>query len=82
MEETKDMYRDLVEFVVKSLVDNPDAVVVNEVEGQSSIVLEVSVNSNDMGRLIGKRGRVINAIRTLTQIQGARHGKRVSVEVV
>jgi predicted RNA-binding protein YlqC (UPF0109 family) len=81
-EETLHMYKSLVEYVVKSLVDDPDSVVVTEVEGQSSIVLEVTVNSEDMGRLIGKKGRVINAIRTLTQVQGARHGKRISVEVV
>lgn len=76
------MSKELVEYVVKSLVDDPDSVVVTEVEGQSSVVLEVSVNTNDMGRLIGKKGRVINAIRTLTQVQGARLGKRISVEVV
>ncbi|MDJ0757693.1 MAG: KH domain-containing protein [Ardenticatenaceae bacterium] len=76
------MSKELVEYVVKSLVDDPESVVVTEVEGQSSVVLEVSVNTNDMGRLIGKKGRVINAIRTLTQVQGARLGKRISVEVV
>lgn len=76
------MYKDLVEYVVKNLVDYPDAVEVTEVEEPSVILLEVSVNPDDMGRLIGKRGRVINAIRTLTKVQAERAGKRISVELV
>lgn len=76
------MYKDLVEYIVKALVEYPEQVTVTEVEGQTSIVIEVSVAQDDMGRLIGRKGRVINAVRTLTQVQGARHGKRVAVEVV
>ncbi len=76
------MYQDLVEYIVKSLVDNPEDVRVTEVEGASSIVLEVTVADIDVGRVIGKKGRVINAIRTIMQVQGARQGKRVSVEVL
>lgn len=75
------MYKDLVEFVVKNLVDYPDAVEVTEEEESSMVLLEITVNPDDMGRLIGKRGRVINAIRTLTQVQATRDGKRISVEV-
>ena len=76
------MYKDLVEYIVKALVEYPDNVNVTEVETRSSIVLEVSVAGDDMGRLIGKKGRVINSIRSLTQVQGARQGKRISVEVI
>ncbi len=76
------MYKDLVEYIVKALVEYPDHVKVTEVEGKSSIVVEISVAQDDMGRLIGKKGRVINSIRTLTQVQGARQGKRITVEVV
>ena len=76
------MYQDLVEYIVKSLVDNPDDVRVTEVEGSSAIVLEVTVAEADVGRVIGKKGRVINSIRTIIQVQGARQGKRVSVEVL
>lgn len=76
------MYQNLVEYIVKSLVDNPDDVRVMEVEGASSIVLEVTVAEADVGRVIGKKGRVINSIRTILQVQGARQGKRVSVEVL
>ena len=76
------MYQDLVEYIVKSLVDNPEDVRVTEVEGASSIVLEVKVNDLDVGRVIGKKGRVINSIRTIMQVQGARQGKRISVEVL
>lgn len=76
------MYTDLVEYIVKSLVDNPDKVTVSEMSGQSSIVIEVSVADDDMGRVIGKSGKVINAIRTIVQVPGAREGKRISVEIV
>ncbi|MCB0032556.1 MAG: KH domain-containing protein [Anaerolineales bacterium] len=76
------MYRDLTEFIVKSIVDEPDAVRVTEMESRNNIVLEVSVADDDMGRVIGKGGRVINAIRTLVQIPGARADKRISLEIV
>ncbi len=76
------MYKDLVEYIVKALVEYPDHVKVTEVEGKSSIVVEITVAQDDMGRLIGKKGRVINSIRTLIQVQGARQGKRITVEVV
>lgn len=76
------MYRDLTEFIVKSIVDEPDAVKVTEIESRNNVVLEVSVADDDMGRVIGKGGRVINAIRTLVQIPGARADKRISLEIV
>jgi uncharacterized protein len=76
------MFKELVEYVVKSLVDYPDEVSVNEVEGQSAIVLELHVAESDVGRVIGKGGRVINSIRAIVQVLAAKHGKRVSLEVV
>lgn len=76
------MFKDLVEYIVKSLVDNPDDVVVDEISGASSIVLELQVAESDTGRVIGRNGRVINAIRNIVQALAAKEGKRVSVEVV
>ncbi len=74
--------KDLVEYVVKSLVESPDDVSVAEIEDSAETVLELTVAGPDMGRIIGKSGRVINAIRTLAQVAAAKQGKRVSVELV
>ena len=74
--------KDLVEYVVKSLVELPDEVSVAEFDDESTTVLELTVAGSDMGRVIGKSGRVINAIRTLAQVTAAKQGKRVSVELV
>jgi predicted RNA-binding protein YlqC (UPF0109 family) len=74
--------KDLVEYVVKSLVELPDEVSVVEIDESNETVLELTVAGSDMGRVIGKRGRVINAIRTLVQVNAAKQGTRVSVELV
>ncbi|MCP5094630.1 MAG: KH domain-containing protein [Chloroflexi bacterium] len=74
--------KELVEYVVKSLVDNPDEVSVYEIQGHSGTVLELSVAGSDMGRVIGKSGRVINAIRSLLQVAAAKQGDRVSLELL
>lgn len=81
MESTSD-FKALVEYIVTSLVDNPDQVTVSETDERNAIVLEISVASSDMGRVIGKGGRVVNSIRTLVQVLAAKQGKRVSLEVV
>ena len=75
-------FKELVEYIVTSMVDNPDQVSVSESDQQETIVLEISVASSDMGRVIGKGGRVVNSIRTLVQVLAAKQGKRVSLEVV
>lgn len=74
--------KDLVEYIAKALVDHPDQVTVVEIQGQSAIVLELSVAESDMGRVIGRSGRVVNSIRTLIQAAAAKEGKRVTLEVV
>ena len=74
--------KELVEYVVKSLVDHPDEVSVYEIQGHSGMVLELSVAGSDMGRVIGKSGRVINAIRSLLQVAAAKQGERVSLELL
>ena len=81
MESTSD-FRELVEYIVTSLVDNPDQVTVSETDQRDTIVLEISVAGPDMGRVIGKGGRVVNSIRTLVQVLAAKQGKRVSLEVL
>lgn len=74
--------KDLVEYVVKSLVESPEEVSVAEFDESAETILELTVAGSDMGRVIGKSGRVINAIRTLAQVAAAKQGKRVSVELV
>ena len=73
---------EFVEYVVKSLVDDPEQVSVYEFEERSTIYLEVSVDGPDMGRVIGKGGVVVNSIRMLLQVLASRTGKRVSLEIV
>jgi hypothetical protein len=75
-------FKDFVEYIVKSLVDTPEDVIVNEIDDNSSVVLEISVSEDDMGRLIGRGGVVINSIRSLLQVAGAKRGKRVTLEIV
>ena len=72
----------LVEFIAKSLVDDPSQVHVSEIEGESSVILELRVGPEDMGRIIGKGGRTVNAMRTLIRVLAAKQGKRVTLEVV
>ena len=74
--------KDLVEFIVRSLVDNPDAVDVTEIEGERSIILELRVAPDDMGKVIGKQGKIAKAIRTITKATAAKEGKRVVIEIL
>lgn len=74
--------KDLVEYVVKSLVDNPDDVHVVEVPGKASTIIELEVAAPDMGRVIGKGGRVIDSIRAILQIRAAKEGQRVELELL
>jgi len=74
--------RDLVEFVCRALVEDPAAVQVEQVEEDGDLVLEVTVGPDDLGRLIGKGGRVANAIRTVAKAASARSDRRVMVEFI
>lgn len=76
------MLIDLVSFIAKSIVDQPDEVSVNEIDGGSTVVFEIRVASSDMGKIIGKRGRVIHAIRSLVQAAATKQGMRATVEVL
>lgn len=74
--------KDLVEYIAKSLVDHPESVNVNVVEGSSMTVLELTVADGDMGRVIGKGGRVVNAVRSLVDVAAARQNTRATLEIV
>ncbi len=74
--------RDLVEYIAKSLADKPEAVQVSEIEGATSLMLELRVAPEDMGRMIGREGRTINAMRSLARVLGAKNGKKVTLEIV
>ena len=74
--------KDLTLRMAQAVVNNADQVQVSEVEGSSMIVLELKVDPDDMGRIIGKEGRVANAMRTVLRTSAAKDGKRVSLEIV
>lgn len=74
--------KDLTLQMARAVVNNSEQVRVEEVEGASMIVLELSVDPEDMGRIIGKEGRVANAMRTLLRTSAAKDGKRVNLEIV
>ena len=72
--------KEIIETIILNLVDNKDAVSVNEVQGEKSIVYEVKVAEDDMGKVIGRQGRLAKSIRTVVKSIGAREHKKVSVE--
>jgi uncharacterized protein len=74
--------KELVETIAKSLVDNPEMVQVNEIAGEQSIILELKVASDDMGKVIGKQGRIAKAIRTVVKAAAVKENKRVVVEII
>ncbi len=74
--------KELVEFIAKSIVDDPSQVHVSEIEGEAAVILELRVGPEDMGRVIGRGGRTANAIRALVRVLAAKQGKRVTVEIV
>ena len=71
----------LVEVIAKALVDNPDEVVVTESESDEEIVIELKVASNDMGKVIGKQGRIAKAIRSVVKAASSKMEKKVIVEI-
>ncbi|MCS7091171.1 MAG: KH domain-containing protein [Verrucomicrobiota bacterium] len=73
--------REFLEFVIKGLVSRPETVNIREVRRSGMLVYQVSVDEADMGKVIGKNGVTINAIRSLVQVGGARRGQRCAVEV-
>lgn len=74
--------KELLESIAKALVDYPEEVSVHEVEGEKSIILELKVASDDMGKVIGKQGRIAKAIRTVVKAAAVKDNKRVVVEII
>ena len=76
------MEKDLIEYIAKSLVDSPSDVNVNLVEGEKSTILELRVASDDIGKVIGKHGRIAKAMRTVLQAATAKSGKHTVLEIL
>jgi hypothetical protein len=74
--------KELITVIAKALVDHPDEVRVNVVEDDQSIIYELSVHSSDIGKVIGKQGRIAKALRTVVSSAAVKQKKRVSVEIV
>ncbi len=76
------MLKDLIEYVAKSLVDNPDEVVVSELEGEQTSVIELKVAKEDLGKVIGRQGRTARAMRTLLGAASTKAQKRAVLEII
>lgn len=74
--------RTLIEYIARSLVDHPDDVQVNEVEGEQTTVLELKVAQDDLGKVIGKQGRTARALRTILSAASTRSKKRTVLEIL
>lgn len=73
--------KELVEIIAQSLVDHPDEVVVTETEKENGVLIELQVASDDMGKVIGKQGRIAKAIRTVVKAAASKDDKKVIVEI-
>lgn len=76
------MEKELVDYVARALVDDPDEVEVNLIEGEKSTILELRVSQNDIGKVIGKHGRIAKAMRTILSAAATKSGKRVVLEIL
>ena len=74
--------KQLIEYLVKELVDDPEQVNINEVPGDEATTYEVRVAPEDLGKVIGKQGRIANALRTVAKAAAMKHKKKVYVEIV
>ena len=76
------LMKDLVEVIAKSLVDNPSEVHVNEIQGEQDLILELRVAPEDMGKVIGKQGRIAKAIRTVVKAAALNKDQKIVVEII
>jgi predicted RNA-binding protein YlqC (UPF0109 family) len=82
LQEVTSFMKELVEYLAKSLVSNPDAVEVKETEGETASVLELKVAKEDLGRIIGKQGRTARSIRTILNAAASRTNRKVVLEII
>lgn len=73
--------KELVESIAKAIVDQPDEVTINEIQGEKSVILEITVADDDMGKIIGRQGRIARAIRTVVKAAATKEGKKVIVDI-
>jgi predicted RNA-binding protein YlqC (UPF0109 family) len=76
------LQQQIVEYIAKALVDHPEAVQVRTVEGEKSLIFELKVDPTDMGKVIGRQGRIARAIRTVVKTASGRTGKLIHVEIL
>ena len=74
--------KELIEFIAKALVDNPDQVKVSEIEGEKTSVIELNVSKEDLGKVIGKQGRTARAMRTILSAASTKVKKRAVLEII
>jgi hypothetical protein len=74
--------KELIEYIVKALVDNPEKVEVKEIAGEKSIIYELRVGEGDLGKVIGKEGRTAKAVRTIITAAAMKQGKRTVLEIL
>lgn len=74
--------KEFIEFIARSLVDYPEEVEAKRIDGEKTMVFELRVNKSDIGKIIGKNGRTIRAIRTLLTTTAAKHGQRAVLEIL
>ncbi len=74
--------KEFFDYLVKNLVDQPEAVEIQIVEGENGTLIEIRVSPDDVAKVVGKKGRIINSLRTLAMTVGARFGKRVRLELM
>jgi hypothetical protein len=74
--------KELLEYLAKALVDNPDDVEIEVIEGERSVILQLRVNPEDIGKVIGKQGRIAQALRTLVKAAATKQGKNAIVEIL
>ena len=74
--------KETLELIINSLVNDKEAVSINEIDGEKSVIFEVKVAENDMGKVIGKEGRIAKAIRTITKSLAAKEEKRITIEFI
>ena len=76
------MEKELIEYIARSLVEFPDKVEVNVIEGEKSIIIELAVAETDIGQIIGRQGRIAKAMRTILSSVGSKQGKRFILEIL